>query len=100
MLPGTCASLRAVPWAVGETTREAGGRAAEVVAADAGGVSGRARAAAHVTPIEEARNPRIRDRGHPVTQVSICELTSRRTFSSDPVAARYAVRPVPARGPA
>ncbi|GAA2375125.1 hypothetical protein GCM10010378_13450 [Streptomyces viridochromogenes] len=29
------------------------------VAATAGGVSGRARAAAHVTPIEEARNPRI-----------------------------------------
>jgi hypothetical protein len=29
------------------------------VAATAGGVSGRARAAAQVTPIEEARNPRM-----------------------------------------
>lgn len=50
VLPGTYASERAAVVVVGG--------AAEVAAAG-GGASGTARAAAHVTPIEEARNPRM-----------------------------------------
>jgi hypothetical protein len=40
---------------------------AGLAAADAGGVSGRARAAAQATPTEEARNPRM----HPMLDIVI-----------------------------
>ncbi len=73
VLPGTDTSAGAAPRTeAGSAPRAEAGSAPRaaveeadgvaepvVVAADAGGASGRARAAAHVTPIEEARNPRM-----------------------------------------
>ncbi|GAA4074269.1 hypothetical protein GCM10022233_60190 [Streptomyces shaanxiensis] len=55
-LMATAGTLVATVRALVATSAPSAGLA---VAATAGGVSGRARAAAHVTPIEEARNPRM-----------------------------------------
>ncbi|GAB2762903.1 hypothetical protein GCM10027072_71880 [Streptomyces bullii] len=63
MLPGTCGSVAeraAVASAAGPAVVAASAVGTGLaVDATAGGVSGRARVAAQVTPIEEARNPRM-----------------------------------------